>query len=387
MTLARRVAGALALTTLLIVAPLTISVADDTDPRAQFEAIMRGLDDNSFDRFNRAIDEDALTQRIIGARLIDADVRQSFTRDFDASINGMFAASFPESKSEILATVVDFQMQGNQGRAVVRFSASGYRYSYHVYELALDSKGRLSIVDWVDYYQGSRFSEQAGAALVMAMPSKPATRKILQMGDLPDREAFQVSELFKAYRDNNGPRFFQIYDELDPELKSNKLLARLHLQIAMQVRDRARIAGALNNVLEAFPADAMQSLRMVEFYIPARRYNDAIDALVLLEKGLGVSDGAIESLKAMAALADGNVDDAETFAKQATELEPTLEVAWWSLLRVRTRAGDYAGATEALTRLEDDFGENLDAQTLGKDRFLKVLADKPEYLAWRSSRD
>ena len=213
--------------------PLTISAADDTGPRAQFDAIMRGLDDNSFDRFNRAIDEDALTQRIMGTRLIDTNVKKSFAQDFDASMNGMFAASFPESKSDILATVVDFQMQGNQGRAVVRFSASGYRYSYHVYELVLDPKGRLSIVDWIDYYQGSRFSELAGAALVMAMPSKPATRNLLQKSDLPDREAFQISELFKSYRDNNGPRFFQIYDELDPELQREKVIARLHLQTAM----------------------------------------------------------------------------------------------------------------------------------------------------------
>jgi tetratricopeptide (TPR) repeat protein len=387
MNLARRLARVLTLAVILAAAPLTVAVADEADARAQFDAIMQGLDGNSFDRFNRAIDEDALTQRIVGTRLIDASVKTSFTRDFDASVNRMFAASFPESKSNILATVINFQMQGNQGLAIVRFSASGYRYSYHVYELALDQKGRLLIVDWIDYYQGSRFSEHAGAALVMAMPSKPATRKLLQMSDLPDREAFQASELFKAYRDNNGPRFFQIYDELAPELQREKVIARLHLQIAMQARDRARIAGALNNVLAAFPADALQSLRLVEFYIPARRYKDAIDALVLLEQALSVSDGAIGSLKAMAALADGNIEDAETYAKQATELEPGLEVAWWSLLRVRTRAEDYAGATAAMTRLEDDFGESLDPQTLGKDRFLKILADKPEYLAWRSSRD
>ena len=387
MTLARRIAGALALTAILVTTPLSLSIADDSDARAQFAAIMQGLDDNSCDRFNRAIDEPVLTQSIFGARLIDANVKKSFSSDFDASINAMFAASFPESKTDILASVIDFQLQGDRGRAVVRFSASGYRYSYHVYELALDGKGRLSIVDWIDYYQGGRFSEQAGTALVMAMPSKPATRKLLQRSDLPDRDAFQVSELLKAYRDNNRPRFFQIYDELDPELQREKVIARLNLQIAMRARDRARIAGGLNSVLTAFPGDATQSLRLVEFYISVRRYKDAIDALMLLETDLGASDGAIESLKAMAALADGNIEDAETYATQATELEPALEVAWWSLLRVRTRAGDYAGATEALTRLEDDFGENLDAQTLGKDRFLKILADKPEYVAWRSSRD
>lgn len=374
--------------TAVLVAPLpAVLAADDADPRTQFDSIMQGLNDNSFVRFNKAINEAALTERIVGDRLIDASVRQSFSRDFDASINRMFAASFPKSKSDILATVVSFQMQGNSGRAVVRFAASGYRYSYHVYELALDSKGRLEIVDWLDYYQGSRFSDQAGAAMVMAMPSKPATRKLLGNGQLPDRDAFQVSELLKAYRDNNGPRLFQIYDELDPELQRDEVLVRLYLEMALQARDRARMEDAVNSLPTTFRDNAMFSLRLIEFFIPKRRYQDAIDALIRLETQLGVADGATSSLKAMAALADGNLDDAETYARQATEIEPTLEVAWWSLLRVRTRAGDYAGATEALTRLEDDFGETLDAQKLGRDRFLKILAEQPEYLAWRSSRN
>jgi len=387
MRLARGIAGVLLWTALLAATPLAVFAADDSDPRAQFDGIMQGLNDNSFVRFNKAIDEAALTQRIVAGRLIDGNVKQSFSRDFDASISGMFTSSFPESKTDILATVVSFQMQGNSGRAVVRFAASGYRYSYHVYELALDSKGRLSIVDWIDYYQGGRFSDQAGTAMVMAMPSKPATRKLLENSGLADRDAFQVNELFKAFRDNNVPRLFQIYDELDPELQRAAVIARLYLEKAMQARDRPRMESAVNNLLAVFQSDPLQSLKLVEFYIPTRRYKEAIDALVLLETDLGVSDGAIGSLKAMAALADDNIDDAETYARQATESEPTLELAWWSLLRVRTRAGDYAGATAAMTRLEDDFGETLDAQKLGRDRFLKILVDQPEYLAWRSSRD
>lgn len=383
----RSIAGAMVLMAVFVATPPAASAADNDAPRAQFEAIMQGLNENSFERFNRAIDEKALTQRIIGTRLIDAEIKKSFARDFDASIDGMFASSFPESKSDILATVIGFQMQGNQGRAVVRFAASGYRYSYHVYELALGPNGRLSIVDWIDYYQGGRFSDEAGLAMVMAMPNKPATRSILEDKKLADQDVFQVGELFKAFRDSNGPRFFQIYSELDSALQQDRVIARLNLHMALQVRDGARVERALAHLQEVSPGDALQSLRLVEFYIPARRYKAAIEALELLEKDLGVRDGAIGSLRAMAALADGNSEDAVDYAKQATEAEPTLEVAWWSLLRARTRAGDYAGATEALTRLEDDFGENLDAQQLAKDRFLKVLADKPEYLAWRSSRN
>ena len=387
MRLARGIAGVLTWAALLVATPLATFAADDSDPRAQFDGIMQGLNDNSFVRFNKAIDEPVLTQRIMGGRLIDGNVKQSFSRDFDGSINGMFTSSFPESKSDILATVVSFQMQGNHGHAVVRFAASGYRYSYHVYELVLDSKGRLSIVDWIDYYQGGRFSDQAGAAMVMAMPSKPATRHLLENSALPDRDAFQVGELLKAFRDNNVPRLFQIYDELEPELQRSGVIARLYLEKALQARDRARMESAVENLLAVFQNDSLQSLKLVEFYIPTRRYKEAINALALLETELGVSDGAIGSLKAMAALADGNMNDAETYARQATEVEPTLELTWWSLLRVRARAGDYAGAIAAMTRLEDDFGETLDAQKLGRDRFLKILVEQPEYLAWRSSRD
>ena len=364
------------------------AVADDAETaRMQFESIMQGLNDNSFDRFNSATNEKVLTARIFDGRMVGADAKRAFTQDFNGSIERMFAASFPESKSDILATIVDFQMRGNEGRAIVRYVASGYRYSYHVYELELDAKGRIAIVDWIDYYQGERFSAAAGLALVMAMPSKPAIRNLLDNKTITDRDAFQVGELFKAVRDQNGARFFQIYDDLDGALHREKVIARLNLQVALRARDKARTESALQDLQQAFPDDALQSLRRVEFYIPVRRYQDAIDALVLLEEDLGITDGALGSLKAMAALADGNTADAEIFARQATEVEPTLEVAWWSLLRAHTAAENYAGAIEAMTRLEDDFGLMLDGPKLARDRFLKVLADKPEYLAWRSSRD
>jgi len=384
-----RAFAAWSMTAALLMLAAPGAVADDADDtaRMQFERIMQGLNDNSFDRFHSATNKKVLTARIFDGRMVGADAKRAFTQDFNGSIERMFAASFPESKSDILATIVDFQMRGDKGRAVVRYAASGYRYSYHVYELGLDAKGRITIVDWVDYYQGERFSAAAGLALVMAMPNKPATRNLLDNKTISERDAFQVGELFKAARDQNRARFFQIYDDLDATLHREKVIARLHLQVALRARDKARTEKALQNLLQAFPDDALQSLRLVEFYLPMRRYEEAINALVLLEEDLGIADGALGSLKAMAALADGNLADAEFFAEQATEAEPTLEVTWWSLLRARTAAENYAGATVALTRLEDDFGLTLDAQKLARDRFLKVLADKPEFLAWRASRD
>lgn len=355
--------------------------------RAQFESIVQGLNDNSFEKFTRAIEKKDMTARIYANRLIEPDVKKAFMGDFFTSFEQMFVSSFPKSKDEILGTLIHFEFQGDEGRAVVRYAAAGYRYSYHDYELRLDSRGRIVILDWIDYYQGSRFSDEAGEALVMAMPSKAATRKLLDNKNLGDGEIFQVGELFKAVRDNKPDRFFQIYDGLDDALLKEELIARLNVRLALLARDGNRIENGVRMLVEMSPDEPLYSLRLIEYYIPSRQYQKAIDALVRLQQHIGFEDGATESLKASAALAMGNTDDAEKYALQATVVEPSLELGWWSLLRARTRAGDYAAATEALARLEDDFGHTLDPEKLGRDRFLKVLADKPEYLEWRASRE
>lgn len=370
--------------------PGAASALEDVDVeklRAQFESIVQGLNDNSFDRFRRATATRELVERIFRNRLIEPDVKKTFTSDASASIEQMFTSSFPPTKKEILGTLVDFRFSGSEGRAVVRYAASGYRYSYHVYELQLDEKGRMVIVDWIDYYQANRFSAEAGDALVMARPSRPATRKMLENKNLGESELFQVSELFKAVRDNKAERFFQIYDDMNESLHAEITVMKLNLFLALAVRDAVRIENAAERLAAKRPDDPLFSLRLIEYYIPTRQYDKAIDALVRLQDEIGIKDGATESLKTSAALAMGNIADAEEYALQATLNEPSLELSWWSLLRARTRAEDYGAATEALARLEDEFGHNLDPQKLKKDPFLKVLADKQEYLDWRASRD
>lgn len=371
-------------------ASLPVAIAADAElgeHRARFESIIEGLNENSFDRFLRAISKKDMTARIFGSRMIDPDVKKAFSADFSASIKGMFITAFPKSNTEILGTIIDFQFEGTEGRAVVRYGASGYRYAYHLYELGLDAKDRVLIHDWVDFYQGSRFSDEAGRALVMALPSKASTRSLLQDKALAENDVFQVGELFKAVRDNTPERFFQIFDGLEPALQKEPVISRLNLHLALAFPKSPRAASAVQMVGETFPEDPLYSLKLIEYFIPARQYQDAIDALDRLEAAIGIKDGAMESVKSAAALAMGNTDDSEKYALQAIEIEPTLELGWWSLLRARTRAEDYDGATKALTRLEDDFGHTLDAAKLKRDRFLRVLADKPEFLNWRAARD
>ena len=371
-----------------LLAPVTATAqADVEELRQQFNSIVDDLNEDSFERFNRAISKKDMTARIYGASLIEPDVKAAFAKEFATTLQGMFTSSFPMSKREILGKVVDFEFTGNEGRAIVRYTSSGYRYSYHVYELASDSKGRLQIQDWIDYFQASRFSELAAESLVTLMPGKSATRGLLKKRAYNDAQVFQAGELFKAVRDGQPDRFFQIFDEMDDELMKEPVLLRLNLQLAMAFPQSPRAGNAVRLIVESYPIEALYSLQRSNHYIQTGQFAEAIAVLTTMQAALGLRDGAIESLKSAAALAMDNVTDSEKYALQATTAEPSLEVGWWSLLRARTRAGDYSGATEALTRLEDDFDYSMDPATLRRDRFLRVLAGKPEYLDWRASRN
>lgn len=362
------------------------------DLRGQFEAVIADLNDNSFKRFHDAIDQKALLNRIAGTRVIANEAKEAFAGNFRQSLESMFRSAFPRPRSEaeegdIIGTVISFEDEGGQVRAIVRYQGKGFRFSYHSYELARGRGGRVQIVDWFDYYQGNWFSQEAGNALVRMLPGKGPVASVLEMPAPTEAQLFQVGELLKAVRDQNPARFYQIHDGLDETLRREPFIVRLNYGYSRFLGDPRRIEAAVSDLQAHLPGDARQSLSLTEFYIMRRLFAEAITEFERFQEALGMKDGASESMKATAAMALGDFERAQGFALAATAAEPGLELAWWTLLRTRTAAGDYTGAVEALTELEDRFGHLLIPQKLRRDRFLRILIDQPEYQDWRTARD
>jgi tetratricopeptide (TPR) repeat protein len=386
-----RILGLAAVALLSVAVPLAASAQDDR-LRSDFAAIIQGLNDNTFGPFHEAINEREFTGRILGTRVIDDDAKRYLASDFRGIIERSFAAAFPpprnedEAGSEILGTIVAFDADNGRARALVRFEARGFRYSFHAYDLVLRGSN-VRIVDWFDFYQGAWFSEQIGNALLRMVPTQASVASILDVSRPSQGQLFQVGELLKAARDSNMQRFFQIRDGLEEALRMDPFVVSLNYEICRRLGDPARLQGAVGEIVETFPNDARFSLSLAEYYVQRRRFDDAIVEFGRLEESLGHKDAVIESLKATAAMALGDFERAEALAVSATEVDPSHELSWWTLLRTRTAAKDYAGAVEAMTVLEERFGELLIPQTLRRDRFLRVLIDQPEYQEWRAARD
>ena len=88
-----------------------------------------------------------------------------------------------------------------------------------------------------------------------------------------------------------------------------------------------------------------------------------------------------------ASLVLGNTEDAMSYAEQALQMEPGLELAWWSALRSRTALEQFGGAVEALDQLEKTFGYTLGPEAFEKDPAMADLLLSSEYEKWLDSRE
>ena len=354
--------------------------------RDNFSGIIDALNLGTIEPFRTAIDQQDFLDRIYGLRLIDQKVKKQFQENFVQNFPRMIESELADSEGGVRATVLGFASRGNRGRAVVRYDYPDFQFNYHEYDLRLDDSGRLIIIDWVDFLQGERITDGIGTSLVMSLPSKAAVRKLVDDKNISEHEIFQITELLKAVRDRRVDKYFEIVAGLDENLKGQRIVVLSGVQLTKAVRDRRKMRTALVSMAKYFPEEPLYSLMLLDYYFPARKYEEAMQALVRLQTRLDVADAAMEARLSAAALIMGDVDNANLFADAAVDREPGLELGWWSALRARLALQQFDRSVEALQQLEGEFGYELGPAELGsQDGFADLLASD-EFKAWAATR-
>lgn len=354
--------------------------------QASMEDIVNELNSGSADRFIASIDQADFVDRIFGLRLIDQRVKRQFQENLEFSFDGMIQSAFPGGMEGLRATLLGVQSRGSRGRAVVRFDLPDFQFGYHEYDLLLDEKDRLFIVDWVDFLRGERFTDGIGMSLIQAAPSKPAIRKLIDFPDVRESDLFQFTELLKAARDRQAQRYVEIINGLDERLRRQRVVVLTSVQLMKQIRNRRMTRTALMQMADYYPEEPLYTLMLLDYYFPARKYEEALQSLFALYDRLDVDDAAMEARLSAATLVNGNPADANAHADKALQLEAGLELAWWSALRARTALEDFSGAVEALQQLETRFGHDLGAEALQRDQGLASLLRSSEFSDWLATR-
>ena len=346
-------------------------------------AVIDGVNSGSFAVLAEAIDQEEMLERIFGLRLIDQRVKKSFRENFESTLEPMITQLVVGRQQEpVTARLLGFKSRGNRGLAIVRYDLANFQFSYHEYDLTLDDRDQLVIVDWIDFFWGDRFSDSVGTGLVSAAPTSSSVRKLVDFQNISESQLFQMTEGLKAIRDRNVPRYFEIVEGMDEELRRQRVIVLGGVQMTKQVRARRQLRTALSAMAEYYPEDPLYTNLLLDYFFPTRRYEDARKSLQMLKARLDVEDAAMEARLSSTELVMQNAGAAVEHAERAIELESDLELAWWAVLRARTAAGDFAGGVAALTTLEENFGHDLNPEALAQDKSLARFVDSPEYREW-----
>lgn len=358
--------------------------------RAVVASIVNDLNFEYFDGFLNAIDQPDMLDRIYGLRLIDQRIKKQFEENLEGSWSGLIkggivpARGVPEEGLRF--TLLGVESRGDLGRAVVRADLDDFQFNYFEFDLRLDQRENVVIVDWINFLDGQEYSQDVGLYLVLALPSKSALRKLLDFSNASERELFQFGELMKAARDGNLAKYNELRDGMQPRFQRQRIVVESAVRVARNVRRRREMVAALGIMAEHFPEEPLYSLMLLDHYFPQKKFEEGLAALQRLKDELDVEDAAMDARMSAALLALGNPVEAGAYADLALGREPGLELGWLSALNARNAVGDFAGTVAALAKLEGEFGYDLGPENLKKSRVFGDLMQSDEFAAWLESR-
>lgn len=377
--------------------PAAIEARKQEAFRAGFAALINDLNQQYTGNFVSSIDRDDMVERIYGLRLIDQRIKQQFEQNLENSFGPMIESGAGIARAGIVPafrnpeggaryTILGMESRGDLGLAVVRIDLDDFQFNYQVFDLRLDSRERVVVVDWTDYLAGITFSESVGRYLVMATPSKPALRKMLDINNPSERELYLFGELLKAARDGNLNKYNEVLGTVQPRIQRQRVVVESGVHAAKARKNRRAMVGAVAKMAEYHPEEPLYSLMLLDYLFPNRKYEEGVAALGRLAAKLGVPDAAMDARMSAGYLAMGNTAEAVIYADAATEREPGLELGWLSALNARNASGDFAGAVAAITELETRFGYDLGPETLKKSKVFGNLMASAEYQTWLEGR-
>ena len=365
--------------------------------RAGFQSIVGDLNAQYFYSFVESINREDMLDRIYGLRLVDQRLKRQFEENIESSFEGMVQSGAGLARAGIVPAynapddgarfmLLDLESSGDFARAVVRVDLANYQFNYLEFDLRLDEDENVVVVDWIDYLAGLSYSESIGRYLVFAAPSPSALRKFIDNQNVTERDLYLFGETIKSARDGNLDKFNELREGLEPRFQRQRIIVETHVQLAKALRKRRDMVTALGIMYEHFPEEPLYSLMLLDTLFPSKKYEEGVAALQRLADKLGVEDAAMDARLSAAHLAAGTAAEAVLFADAAIEREPSLELAWLSALPARTATGDFAGAVEALSTLESDFGQDMSPERLEKARVFSDLMASEEFAAWAESR-
>jgi tetratricopeptide (TPR) repeat protein len=289
-------------------------------------------------------------------------VNQRFGEIFSGVESARFLRLLPVEPAHPEATV-----------ALIRLTPEDGGISYWKVYLQ-KTKGRVSIIDWLNYSLGDTASHAIGDfALQVGTAIKSPESK--------DSKA--VMAYLDAAQNNDLEKLVGAYDQLPTSLKTNALLMNSYQEAAGQVSEEANKA-ARSRLAPAYRKKDTYALLLVDYYIETEDYQKAHHAVDKAVTLLG-ADAGLDSLHAGISLTAGDYKQTIAYARDGIERERSYLGNYWTLLDALVYTKNYADAVMVLDIIEDGFGYEFDAQLLAEVEGYEMFTRSSQFKGWKSA--
>lgn len=275
--------------------------------------------------------------------------------------------------------LVGVRTVGGQPKVIMRRlitspATGGVHVNYDALQLRRGQDRELRLVDALAYRQGKWLSE------LIASNARAPELDFVGATSAPD-EVRQIRDLVRASKREEALA------------RIDALPAAAHRELAVQLLRVNAAAGlsperyrqALDELARTFPEDPRIALTELDGALDRDDDVDAQHWLDLLEKELG-ADAFLDSMRAIAHVRHGDLDQALARADAAVRREPSLTRAQEIRLDVLIARKQWPDVLAQLTELERNHAMTFEEAKLRAEPRLAGLVATPEFAAWLKDR-
>jgi hypothetical protein len=353
--------------------------AQPTDPqeRTLFAILDKAINtDAGLTPANALLDLDALGERVVTRASLTGDERTKTKQGLVAGFgNGSLLSAIRQNASQKGHLVyLRTETVGGERRLTCRVQgAMGLNYIGFIVE---PRAGSLKIVDFYSLMTGELVSQTIANEIVRTLLRKNAGN-----ADAAEVFAKAITDMRQAIQANTPQKALDVFNALEPRLKSSRALLLARLQAGQMVSD-AEYIKAIDDMVRLLPDDATAALISVDGLLLAKRYDDASKAVSRVDAA--VKDPYLDSLRASVAFLKGDAPAAVKLARSALKADPMSYQAVDILLTSALKANDFPAIADALERLE--FDQKQEIVDLNTAEGFKPFVDSPEYPRWMARR-
>jgi tetratricopeptide (TPR) repeat protein len=230
----------------------------------------------------------------------------------------------------------------------------------------LNSKGQIT--DWFDYVQGLKTSDGIRRMAAGLFSNQSTVRAWLGLSKIDAATLAAFQRFTGALAKKQIKLAYQEMENLPGVYKKTQQYATHRVTLAQQI-DEATSRASLEELAAGFGNEPSLQFLLIDHFFYTKQFSRAVRAVEIFEGNVS-KDGATAALKCNAYLADEQAKQALAACEAAVKVEPTLALAWDSLLGVTAAMKDRARFINVFERYEKALGYALDAD---------AMAELPDY--------